>query len=132
VPLQPTREQQCEQGSIAFSFQALTIWSLPKRMALLCRQPAPEPHAQLLHPFNPANAGRQVGAEKSAVGRFVCESAHITKTQIDCARCELTGFEMRTIAQNHYPVERQARFRAIPVNELLNGMTIAPLCICGV
>jgi hypothetical protein len=35
VPPQPTREQQCEQGSVAFSFQTLTIWYLPKRVALL-------------------------------------------------------------------------------------------------
>jgi hypothetical protein len=37
VPPQPTREQQCKQGSVTFSFQALTIGRLPKRMALLCR-----------------------------------------------------------------------------------------------
>lgn len=44
----------------------------------------------------------------------LCQSAHSTKTQ------------------DHYPVECQAPFRAMPVNELLNGVTIAPLCICGV
>jgi hypothetical protein len=30
MPSQPTREYQCEQGSVAFSFQAMTIGSLPK------------------------------------------------------------------------------------------------------
>jgi hypothetical protein len=37
VPPQSTGEQQCKQGSIAFSFHALTIERLPKRMALLWR-----------------------------------------------------------------------------------------------
>ena len=85
-------------------------------------QPVPEPHAQLFHPFYPANASRQVGAEKTAVGRFICESAHSPKTQIDCAGCELPGFQMKAIAQDHCPVERQARFRTIPVDELLDGV----------
>jgi hypothetical protein len=31
----------------------------------------------------------------------------------------LTGFEMRAIPQDHDPVEGQARFRTIPVNELI-------------
>src|SRR6266852_9460400 len=37
MPPQPAREQQCEQGSVAFSFQSLTIGCLPKRMAFLWR-----------------------------------------------------------------------------------------------
>jgi hypothetical protein len=34
---------------------------------------------------------------------------------------------MRAITQDHDPVEGQARFRAIPVNELIDGVTITPL-----
>jgi hypothetical protein len=34
---------------------------------------------------------------------------------------------MRPIAQHHYSVESQARFRTIPVNELIAGLTITPL-----
>src|SRR4030081_293273 len=34
---------------------------------------------------------------------------------------------MRPIAQHHYSVESQARFRTIPVNELIDGVTITPL-----
>jgi hypothetical protein len=52
------------------------------------------------------------------------------KTKIDGAGGELTGFEMRAVTQHHDPIEGQARFRALPVNELINGMTITPLCVC--
>jgi hypothetical protein len=31
---------------------------------------------------------------------------------------------MRAIAQDHDPVEGQARFRAVPVNKLIDGVTI--------
>src|ERR1700681_4668669 len=89
------------------------------------------PHATLLHTLNATNASSQIGAEKTAVGRFICESAHRAKTHIDCAGGELTGFEMRAISQNHDSVERQARFRTIPFNELIDGVLIPPLCICG-
>jgi hypothetical protein len=34
---------------------------------------------------------------------------------------------MRSIAQHHYSVESQARFRTIPVNELIDGVTITSL-----
>jgi hypothetical protein len=34
---------------------------------------------------------------------------------------------MRAIAQDYDPVEGQARFRTIPVNELIDGVTITPL-----
>src|SRR5579859_3009410 len=36
---------------------------------------------------------------------------------------------MRPITQDHEPVEGQAWFRAIPVNELIDGVTISPLRI---
>src|ERR1700692_4885409 len=39
---------------------------------------------------------------------------------------------MRAIAQDHNPVEGQARFRTIPVNKLIDGVTITPLCVCRV
>jgi hypothetical protein len=39
---------------------------------------------------------------------------------------------MRAVAQDRDPIEHQARFRAIPINELVDGVTIAPLCVCGV
>jgi hypothetical protein len=40
---------------------------------------------------------------------------------------ELTGFEIRPIAQHHYSVVSQARFRTIPVNEFIDGVTVTPL-----
>jgi hypothetical protein len=73
MPPQAAREQQCEQCSVAFSFQSLMIGCLSKCLALLRSQPIAETHSQLLHAFNTANASRQIGAEGTAVGGLVCE-----------------------------------------------------------
>ena len=80
MPPQAAREQQCEQCSVAFSFQSLMIGCLPKCLALLRSQPIAEAHSQLLHAFNTANTSRQIGAEETAVGGLVCEPAHGTET----------------------------------------------------
>jgi hypothetical protein len=68
----------------------MTIGCLPKRVALLCGKTVAEANAQLLYPFDATNTGRQIGAEKTAVGRFVGEPAHRAKTQIDGSGGELT------------------------------------------
>jgi len=33
---------------------------------------------------------RQIGAKKSAIGRFVCKAAHCTEAEVNCSRRELT------------------------------------------
>ncbi len=34
---------------------------------------------------------------------------------------------MRAVTQDHDPIKGQARFRTIPVNEFIDGVTITPL-----
>ena len=63
---------------------------------------------QLSHSFNEANAGSQIDAEETAVGRFICAPTPCTKTKIDGAWCELAKFEMIAAAHDNYPVERVA------------------------
>lgn len=53
-------------------------------------------------------------------------NVHIPKVLLG----SLKAREMRAIMQDHGPVEGQARFRAIPVNELIDSVTITPLCVC--
>ncbi len=80
MPPQAAREQQCEQCSVAFSFQSLMIGCLPKCLALLSSQPIVKAHSQLLHAFNAAKTSRQIGAEETAVGGLVCEPTYGTET----------------------------------------------------
>jgi hypothetical protein len=73
-----------------------------------------------------ANVGCQIGTQETAIGRFVCKTSYCAKTEVDCTRCQLPGFEMRAIAHNDCPIESQARFGTIPVHELIDGVTITP------
>jgi hypothetical protein len=45
------------------------------------------------------NTRSQVGAENSAVGRFVCELTRSAEAEIVRSGCELAGVEMRAIAR---------------------------------
>jgi hypothetical protein len=126
---QAAGEQEGEQGSVSFSFQTLTIGCLPERLTLLCRQPVSEADSQLFHALDAANPSRKVSIEEAAVGCLVGETPHRAKAQVDRTGRELTGFEMRAVAQNNSPIERQARFRTIPVDEFVDGVTVSPLGI---
>jgi len=42
---------------------------------------------------------------------------------------EQASFKIAAIAENHRSVQGQARFRAIPIDELVNGMTISALTV---
>jgi len=57
-----------------FPFQSLMIGCLPKKLGpapAVSQLPRRTPN--FLHAFNTANAGRQIGAEETAVGGLVCE-----------------------------------------------------------
>ena len=78
---QPTHKQQCEQapGHVFFSDDRV-----PAKERVPARPLTSSPRAYpAFHSFNPPNAGRQVGGEKAAVSRFICEPTHGAKTQID-------------------------------------------------
>src|SRR5258707_4766585 len=45
VSSQPTHEQESQQSAVSFSFQPLAIRRLPKRLRLLCSQPAAKANA---------------------------------------------------------------------------------------
>jgi hypothetical protein len=54
--------------------------------------------AKFLHTFDATNTGSQITAEKTAVGRFVCEPAHSAKTGIISSR-RTTASRMASLAK---------------------------------
>jgi hypothetical protein len=50
------------------------------------------------------------GAKKATFCCFVGETAHRAEAKIDCARSELSGFQMRAIAQDYRPVQGWSGF----------------------
>ena len=124
---QSTREQQCKQRSVAYAFEALAIRCSPERLRLFRSQPVPEAYAQLSHAFNAADTGCQVGTKKTTIGCFTGETAHRTEAEVNRPRSELSGLQMRAIAQDDRSVQRQSGFRTIPVDELVDRVSIASL-----
>jgi hypothetical protein len=87
----------------------------------------------------PRSYYRNSGQDRALVGSAVRGSKLLQSAQQDqrrfplrrarVVRSELTGFETRAIAQDHFSVERQSQFLTVPVNEFVDSVTIAPLCV---
>ena len=73
---------------------------------------------------NPGNV--RIAGKNEAAG---AADAGLCQPQIDCARSKLSRFKVCPVSENHYSIESQTGFGAIPVYELVNGMTIPSLSI---
>src|SRR5258707_13222765 len=124
MPSQPTRQQQRKKCSVPLPLETLAIWRLPERMSLLRRQPVSKANTQFLHTFDAANASREVRTEQAAIGSFVRKPPHSAQAELDSSWSQLPGFQITPVPYDHDPIECQTGLRAIPVNELVDGMTI--------
>jgi hypothetical protein len=61
--------------------------------------------------------------------RFLGEAAHRAEAEIDRAGRQLSRFQMDTIPENDALAERKPRFRAIPLDEFVNGVPVSSLSI---
>lgn len=80
-------------------------------------------------PFTRRNASRKVGTEETGVGRLIRHARATDRGQpkVDGGRCIPALLEMNAVAEHHRAVERQARFQAVPRDELANGVVIGAL-----
>jgi hypothetical protein len=127
LPAQAARQEQGQKSSISFAFEVLRIGRLQQARALLRGEPVPEPNAKLSQSMNPPDAGSQIGAQQSAVGGLVSETAHGSEAQIDRARSKPPRLEIGPVPENNDSVERQARLRAVPFDELVNRVAVTAL-----
>jgi hypothetical protein len=95
--------------------------------SLLRREPAPQADPESAHALNPSNAGRQLRTEQPRIGRLVGHPAHRRESQVDRGRGIVSLFEVDPIAEHDRAVEREARLRAIPGDELPDGMVVRAL-----
>src|SRR5262249_7786663 len=50
---------------------------------------------------------------------------------VDCARGQISRFQVDSIPQHDGPIERKPRFRTVPLNEYVNGVPVTTLGIRG-
>ena len=116
-----------QESTITFTFEGLSIRRLPQGLALFGRQPIAESDPQLLYTLDPTDAGRQIRTEKPAVRRLISKPAYGAEPQVYRSGCELPGFQVNAIAEHHGLVEGEARLRAIPIHELIDGVPVSAL-----
>src|ERR1019366_8140127 len=81
-------------------------------------------NAEALCPFDAADSRSQFTAQKTRVGRFIGEPPHGGQAHVDRGRCEVLLFEEEAVAEDNSSVKRQTRFRTVPADEFLDGMTV--------
>src|SRR5579872_3629770 len=129
VPAQTTGKQQREKRAISLALQALIVGSLPECQALLVAEPVAEVHSEISYTLYSANSRGQIGAQKAAVCRLVGEAPDGTQAKVDGSRGKQTGLKVASIAENHRSVQSKSRFRAVPIDEFVDRVTIPTLAV---
>ena len=98
---------------------------------MFARQPVTEAHAMLFRSFHPADSGGQIRTQQPGICRFVRQSPNRREPKVD-GRCSVVLlFQIDAIASDDGPVESEPRLRAIPVNEVANGVVVRALRTWG-
>ena len=94
---------------------------------MFARQPVTEAYAMLFRSFHPGDSGGQIRIQQPGICRFVRQSPNRCKPKVD-GRCSTALlFQIDAIASDDGPVESEPRLRAIPVNEVANGVVVGAL-----
>jgi hypothetical protein len=95
--------------------------------ALFRRQPVPEAHADASEPLYAADASSQFGTEETGIGSLVRDPANGREAQIDRGGRVVALLKVNAVAEDHRAVEREAGLRAVPSDELANGVLVGSL-----
>jgi len=78
-------------------------------------------------PLHPADACGQFRTEEATIGGLVRDPADGRETQADRGGCVLALLKVNAVAQDHRAVEREAGLRAVPSDELADGVVVRTL-----
>jgi hypothetical protein len=78
----------------------------------------------LLDAFHPADPCRQFGTQQARVGCLVSEAAHGGELLVDGVCRQTARLQVHAVAHDHDPVQREARFGAVPGDELIDGLFV--------
>ena len=99
------------------NWEGVSVFSAEQLLAFLCRQPIPDTHSQLPDAFHTPNACREIRAKKSAIGRFIRQPEYRRQSQVNRRRGLWGLFECDPVLCDHGLVKREARLRAVPVDD---------------
>jgi hypothetical protein len=93
---------------------------------LFDRQPVAGAKPELLHAFHAADSGSQFRAQQPGVSGFMSQTTHGCELLIDRVRGQTAGFQVHAVTHDHDAIESQARLRAVPSSELIDGVLVNP------
>jgi hypothetical protein len=120
-------QQYGENRTIPHSFERVRGRGLTEPAGFLGSKPVPKPHTQFLGTFHAADPSGQLRTEQTGVCGLVGETAYCSKSSVDRSGRELPVLEGDALAGHHGLVERQPRLGAVPLNEFIDGVSIATL-----
>ena len=128
---QPASEEGRDHGVVAFTSHRAAIKDGEEPLALFARQPVTETHAMLFRSLYSADSGGQIRTQQPGICRFVRQSPNRREPKVD-GRCSVAClFQIDAIASDDGPVESKPGLRAIPVNEVANGVLITRVASLG-
>src|SRR5262245_56824535 len=92
--------------------------------ALIGSKPVAQPHAQAANAFHAPNAGGQFRTEEAGVSGFVRDTPNGGQPEVDRRGRVVTPLQVNAVAQIYGPVEREARFRTVPGDELVDCVLV--------
>ena len=90
-------------------------------------EPIAQADANTPNAFHAPNAGGEFGAEKAGISGLVGDAPNGGQPQVDRRGRVVTLLQVNTIAENHCPVEREARLGTVPRDELADCVVVRPL-----
>jgi hypothetical protein len=121
---QSATKQDSQHCMVALPSDPCDIWGVQERFGLFCGEPIAESDAHLFWSFDPTNTGRQLGAEKSRVGCFVCETANSSQAQINRGRGQMATLEFQSVSENNSLTKSEPWLGAVPCDEIIDGESI--------
>ena len=119
-----TTQADREDSSAAFPPDLPNVCGVQQCFSLFGAEPIAKSHSEFLCALDAADASRQLGAQQSRIGGFVCQSSNSGQSQVDRGRGQVTGFQLQPVPQDDGLVKDQPRLRTVPRNKIVDGKPV--------
>ena len=117
-------DQNRQNSPITLPVETIGTGSAQQRTALIRCQPVSNPYSEPLCPLRSANARRQLRAQQTGVRRLIRKSPDGGEPNVDCRWSQIFLLQEEPIPKYNGPIEREARFGAVPPDELIDGVAV--------
>jgi hypothetical protein len=119
-PTQSTTKQDCWDCMVALPSNLFYVWGVQESFGRFCSEPISESDAHLFCSFDSTNTSRQLWAEGSSFGCFVCEKANSRQVEVNRGRGQMAAFEFQSISQNNGLAESEPGLGTVPFDEIVD------------